>query len=122
MARERKHRDVNISREWIKLFLGICLTFFGMGIVAYGLTHEPPGVIDASVVTTFGVVLGWAGLMFGIDSHSKIRLHEQDVDFEMKKYEQDRYFELQKMELEERMRQFDRKYDVDRKPEGEKEE
>ena len=83
-----------------------------MGIVAYGLTKDPEGVVDASVVTTFGVVLGWAGLMFGIDSHSKIKLHEQDVDFEIKKYEQERYFELKRMELEEQIRQFDRKHGI----------
>lgn len=99
-------RDVNISREWAKLFLGIFLTLFGMGIVAYGITHDPIGQIDSSVVTTFGVVLGWAGAMFGIDSHSKIRMHEQDVEFEAKKDEQEKYFEIKKMELEQDMRKF----------------
>lgn len=102
----RKERDVNVSREWIKLFLGIALTFFGMGIVVYGLTHEPPGEIHESVVTTFGVVLGWAGLMFGIDSETKIRLHKQDVNYESKRVEQEKYFDIKKLELEAEMEKF----------------
>lgn len=103
---EKKTKDVNIHREWIKLLLGAFLTLFGMGIVAYGIVADPQGVIDYSVVSTFGVVLGWAGAMFGIDSHSKIKMHEQDTEFETKKIEQERYFEIKKMELENEMRRF----------------
>ena len=105
MAKERS-KDVNIHREWVKLFLGAFLTLFGMGIVGYGIVADPQGVIDYSVVSTFGVVLGWAGAMFGIDSHSKIKMHEQDTEFETKKNEQEKYFEIKKMELENEMRRF----------------
>ena len=99
MAKGEKNRDVNIHREWAKLWMGIFLVFFGMGIMAYSLIVEPQGKIDYSVVTAFGGVLTWAGAMFGMDSHSKIKIHEQDVEFESKRYEQDRYFEEKKLEL-----------------------
>lgn len=101
--RKKKTKDVNIHREWVKLWLGAFLTLFGMGIVGYGIVKEPQGVIDYSVVSTFGVVLGWAGAMFGIDSHAKIRMHEQDTEFELKS-----------KEIDERMRQFDMRYQLDR--------
>ena len=103
---EKKTKDINVHREWVKLFLGAFLTLFGMGIVGYGIVADPQGVIDYSVVSTFGVVLGWAGAMFGIDSHSKIKMHEQDTEFETKKNEQEKYFEIKKMELENEMRRF----------------
>ena len=93
------HMDVNITREWIKLFLGIVLAFFGMATIAFGLIAPPVGAIDYSVVTTFGGILTWVGSMFGIDSNAKIKLHQQDMNFEIKN-----------RELEEKMRRFDRKY------------
>ena len=102
MAKE-KNRDVNVHREWAKLWMGVLLVLFGMGIIAYSIVVEPQGVVDYSVVTAFGGVLTWAGAMFGIDSHSKIRIHEQDMEFESKRYEQDKFFEAKKLELENEM-------------------
>lgn len=103
MAKGEKNRDVNVHREWAKLWMGIFLVFFGMGIMAYSLIVEPQGKIDYSVVTAFGGVLTWAGAMFGMDSHSKIKMHEQD-----------KYFEAKKLELENEMRKFryDRTRDI----------
>ena len=92
-------RDINMTREWVKLFLGIVLAAFGMGIIAYSLIVAPVGVIHASVVTTFGTILTWVGAMFGIDSNAKIRLHEQDIDFE-----------LRSRELDEKMKRLDARF------------
>lgn len=92
----KKEKDVNITREWVKLALGIVLALFGMAIIAFSLVVTPAGVIHASVVTTFGTILTWVGAMFGIDSNMKIKMHEQDVDFELKS-----------RELDDKMKRFD---------------
>ena len=99
MANENKKRDVNESREWVKLWIGIGLAVFGMGIVAFSLIAPPIGAIHASVVTTFGTILTFIGGIFGIDSHAKIKMHEQDVDFELKS-----------KELDEKMLRFERRH------------
>lgn len=98
MAKETKSRDVNVSREWAKLWLGIVLAVFGMGIVVFSLVVPPVGAIHATVVTTFGTILTFIGALFGIDSNAKIRIHEQDVEFEIKK-----------REIDEKMKRLDRK-------------
>lgn len=92
-------KDVNASREWVKLYLGIALAVFGMGIIVFSLVAPPIGAIHASVVTTFGTILTFVGALFGMDSNAKIRMHEQDMDFE-----------IRKRELDEKMRRFDRRY------------
>lgn len=94
--KDKKNKDVNVAREWVKLFIGIGLAVFGMFIVAYSLIVPPVGAIHATVVTTFGTILTFVGAIFGIDSNAKIRMHEQDVDFE-----------LRSKELDDRMRQFE---------------
>jgi len=96
MKKSLKERDVNVTREWIKLFLGIALAIFGMGIIAFSLIAPPMGAIHASVVTTFGTILAWVGTMFGIDSNTKIRKYEIETEHELKN-----------RELEEKMRRFD---------------
>lgn len=101
MAKSLKEKDINVSREWVKLFLGIALALFGMGIITYSLVVEPEGAIHASVVTTFGTILTFIGGIFGIDSHAKIRMHEQDMEFELKS-----------RELDEKMRRFERKLNI----------
>ena len=89
MAKEIKSKDVNMSREWAKLWLGIILAAFGMGIVVFSLVVPPVGAIHATVVTTFGTILTFVGALFGIDSNAKIKMHEQDVEFEIRKREID---------------------------------
>ena len=89
MAKEIKSKDVNMSREWAKLWLGIILAVFGMGIVVFSLIVPPVGAIHATVVTTFGTILTFVGALFGIDSNAKIRMHEQDIEFEIRKREID---------------------------------
>ena len=98
----KKEKDVNVSREWVKLILGIALAVFGMAMVTFSLVVPPVGAIHATVVTTFGTILTFIGGILGIDSHAKIKIHEQDVDFELKS-----------KELDEKMRMFERRYKVD---------
>lgn len=102
MAKETKEKDVNVSREWAKLWLGIILAAFGMGIVIFSLIVPPVGAIHATVVTTFGTILTFVGALFGIDSNAKIRMHEQDIEFEIKK-----------REIDEKMKRLDRKFGMD---------
>jgi len=102
MAKETKNKDVNMSREWAKLWLGIVLVAFGMGIVIFSLVVPPVGAIHATVVTTFGTILTFVGALFGIDSNAKIRMHEQDIDFE-----------IRKKEIDEKMERLDRKLKID---------
>ena len=108
MAKENKNRDVNVSREWAKLWLGIVLAAFGMGIVVFSLIVPPVGAIHATVVTTFGTILTFVGALFGIDSNAKIRMHEQDIEFEIKK-----------KEIEEKMMRLDRKFGLNDEEEKE---
>lgn len=98
--KKKNERDVNVAKEWVKLFLGIALAIFGMGIITYSLVVPAVGAIHATVVTTFGTILTFVGTMFGIDSNTKIKMHEQDIDFELKS-----------RELDEKMRRFDRRYE-----------
>ena len=99
MAKSLKEKDINVSREWVKLFLGIALALFGMAIITYSLVVPPEGAIHASVVTTFGTILTFIGGILGIDSHAKIRMHEQDMEFELKS-----------RELDEKMRRFESRF------------
>lgn len=99
----KKEKDVNVAREWTKLFLGVALAVFGMGIVVVSLIAPPLGAIHYSVVTLFGTVLTYVGFMFGIDSNAKIKMHEQDVEFEIKSKELDRHMDI-------RMEEFERRY------------
>ena len=46
MANTDRSKDVNVVREWAKLFLGIVLAIFGMGIVVISLFANPLGAID----------------------------------------------------------------------------
>ena len=101
--------DINVAREWGKFWLGIILAVFGMGIVLFSLIAPPTGVIHASVITIFGSILGFVGAIFGIDSNAKIRMHEQDVDFELKSEQQKADFELRTRELDDKMRRFEKK-------------
>ena len=102
MAKEKKEKDVNVSREWAKLWLGIVLAAFGMGIVIFSLVVQPVGVIHATVVTTFGTILTFVGALFGIDSNAKIKMHEQDVEFEIKK-----------REIDEKIKRLDRRLGIE---------
>lgn len=102
MGKDKKEKDVNVSREWTKLWLGIILAAFGMGIVIFSLVVQPVGVIHATVVTTFGTILTFVGTLFGIDSNAKIKMHEQDVEFEIKK-----------REIDEKIKRLDRKFGFD---------
>ena len=101
--------DINLAREWGKFWLGIILAVFGMGIVIFSLLAPPAGVIHASVITVFGSILGFVGAIFGIDSIAKIRMHEQDVDFELKSEQQRRDFDLREKELDDKMKRFEKK-------------
>ena len=102
MANEKKEKDVTLSREWAKLWLGIVLAAFGMGIVVFSLIVPPVGAIHATVVTTFGTILTFVGALFGIDSNAKIKMHEQDIDFE-----------IRKREIDEKMKRLDRKFGME---------
>ena len=109
MAKEKK--DVNIAREWAKLGIGVFFAIAGVGLIAWSMLIPPAGVIHATVLGAFGTLLTWAGAMFGMDSNTKIKMHEQDIDFEIKK-----------MELDERMRQFDARLYAETRKEEKKEE
>lgn len=99
MAKSLKEKDINVSREWAKLWLGIILAVFGMGVVIFSLVVPPVGAIHATVVTIFGTILTFVGALFGIDSNAKIRMHEQDIEFEIKK-----------REIDEKMKRLDKRY------------
>lgn len=102
MAKEKKDKDVNVSREWFKLWLGVALAVFGMGIVVFSLVVPPVGAIHATVVTTFGTILTFVGALFGIDSNAKIKMHEQDIDFE-----------IRKREIDEKIKRLDRRLGIE---------
>lgn len=95
---ERRGAYVNLTREWVKMFIGLFLMIFGMAIVVYSLVMPPLGVIDGSVITVFGLVIGYMGSMFGIDSHAKIKQGEQEAAFRIKE-----------LEFDEKMRLLDRR-------------
>ena len=109
-VKDDKEMNVNVAREWGKFWLGIALAVFGMGIVAFSLIVPPVGAIHASVVTTFGTILTFIGAIFGVDSNAKIRMHGQDMDFELKK-----------QELDEKIRRFDRRFEEAMKEDKEEE-
>jgi hypothetical protein len=101
--------DIDVTKEWIKLWLGIALAVFGMGIVLFSLIVPPAGAIHATVITTFGTILGFVGAIFGIDSNTKIKMHEQDVDYELKSEQQRQEFSLRERELDSKMRMFEQR-------------
>jgi hypothetical protein len=54
------------------------------------------------VVTTFGTILTFVGALFGIDSNAKIKMHEQDIDFE-----------IRKREIDEKIKRLDRRLGIE---------
>ena len=85
MEKSLKDKDVNQSKKWAKIFLGIGLALFAVGIVIFSLLVPPIGAIHTSVVTIFCSTLTFIGGVFGIDSYTKVKSQEQEIDFEIKK-------------------------------------
>lgn len=112
-AEGKPAKDVNIAREWAKLGIGIFFAIAGVGLVAWSMLIPPAGVIHATVLGAFGTLLTWTGAMFGMDSNAKIKMHEQDVEFEMKSKELDA--KMQRFEMRYRMPQIDADDDEDEK-------
>ena len=61
-----------------KVSMILCVTSFGFGTLfaAGGLFLPPPGVIDASVITSFGIFLTFCGSILGINNHYKLQMEK----------------------------------------------
>ena len=108
-----KGKDINISREWAKFWIGIALTFVGVMLVIASFALPPLGIIHSSVIEVFGLMIGFVGAIFGIDSHAKIRIHDQDVDYEIRNKELEHQMEIRTMELEQKMKMWEKKHKLE---------
>ena len=62
----------------IQLCSAIFLITVGCGLLIAGFILPPSGEIHNSVLVAFGVILTFAGALFGIDYHYKYKDHEKD--------------------------------------------
>ena len=61
-----------------KVSMILCVTSFGFGalLTNLGLFLPPTGVIDASVITSFGIFLTFCGSILGINNHYKLQMEK----------------------------------------------
>ncbi len=64
MKRERK----------IQLYSAVFLLFIGAGLLIAGFIVAPLGVIDGSVLISFGEIMTFVGAIFGIDYTYKYKV------------------------------------------------
>lgn len=55
------------TKEAIQFILAGVVLLSGIGLVFLSLFLPPKGVIDASVITCFGLFLGFVGAVWGLD-------------------------------------------------------
>ncbi len=60
--------EIKVKRESARIWLGVGLAVFGCLLIIAGLVIPPTGVIDGSVLTALGEVLGLSGACMGVFS------------------------------------------------------
>lgn len=57
----------------IQLIAAFILVIIGCGLLIAGFIVAPLGIIDSSVLVAFGETCTFAGALFGVDYHYKIK-------------------------------------------------
>lgn len=73
-----KNPNPNLPKppRWIQLFLTILFGVAGLALLFCSLYIPPMGQIHPSVITSFGMILIFVGLVIGIDYNSQLKIFE----------------------------------------------
>lgn len=76
------------TKEYIQFISSLVVLFFGIALVFISLFLPPLGVISPSVITVFGMFLGFVGAVWNIDIKYEYKTKElmRDVRREELKY------------------------------------
>lgn len=76
------------TREYIQFITSLLVLFFGIALVFISLFLPPLGVISPSVITVFGMFLGFVGAVWNIDIKYEYKTKElmRDVRREEMRY------------------------------------
>ncbi|GHV13647.1 hypothetical protein FACS1894169_01100 [Bacteroidia bacterium] len=62
-----------------QLITSAVLVIVGCGLLIFGISVPPVGVIDGSVLIAFGEILTFVGAIFGIDYKYKLERSKQEI-------------------------------------------
>lgn len=65
--------------KW-QIICAVAMVVVGAGLMIAGFIVQPLGEIHPSVLTGSGEILTFAGSLFGINVHYKLKLHEHETD------------------------------------------
>lgn len=76
------------TREYIQFITSLFVLFFGIALVFISLFLPPLGIISPSVITVFGMFLGFVGAVWNIDIKYEYKTKElmRDVRREEMRY------------------------------------
>lgn len=76
------------TREYIQFIASLLVLFFGIALVFISLFLPPLGIISPSVITVFGMFLGFVGAVWNIDIKYEYKTKElmRDVQREELRY------------------------------------
>ena len=63
-----------MKKEETQLIVACLLVVLGAGLLIAGFIVPPVGIIDSSVLITFGEIATFAGSLFGIDYHYRYKI------------------------------------------------
>lgn len=68
------------TREYIQFIASLVVLFLGVALVFISLFLPPTGIISASVITVFGMFLGFVGAVWNIDIKYEYKTKEMMTD------------------------------------------
>lgn len=78
------NRDGKIDRNDVKYYIAYILIITGVGMLISGFWVSPVGILDSSVITTFGMILAFVGSILGIDAHYNYMFNKYKKEFNPK--------------------------------------
>ena len=88
------------TKEYIQFIASLVVLFFGVALVFISLFLPPLGIISPSVITVFGMFLGFVGAVWNIDIKYEYKTKElmRDVQREEMRYRDKDEYEVSRPE------------------------
>lgn len=75
------------TREYIQFIASLVVLFLGVALVFISIFLPPLGVISPSVITVFGMFLGFVGAVWNIDIKYEYKTKELMMDLRREEFE-----------------------------------
>ena len=75
------------TKEYIQFIASLVVLFFGIALVFISLFLPPLGIISPSVITVFGMFLGFVGAVWNIDIKYEYKTKELMRDLRKEEFE-----------------------------------